>query len=316
MMSAENPIRDALIGVIIGDALGVPVEFKSRKTIAEDPVTDMIGYGTYNQPPGTWSDDSSMMLCTAEVLAKEFDLEAIAKNFVKWAYETHWTPHGYVFDIGVSTRHALARVKRGETVYSSGNIEESSNGNGSLMRIMPILFHVDGIEDRLGRYQIIADVSNITHAHVRSQLACYYYIEFARHLLTGCDFKTAHENTNTEFWQICEELEIASTERQNFTRLTKPDFGDTDISDIHSSGYVIHTLEASIWCLLTTSTYSEAVLKAVNLDEDTDTTGAVTGGLAGLFYGASTIPQHWTNMVARLKDIEDLIEAFNTRLAA
>jgi ADP-ribosyl-[dinitrogen reductase] hydrolase len=114
MTNKNNPIKSALFGVAVGDALGVPVEFKSRDTISENPVTDMLGYGTYNLPPGTWSDDSSLTFCLAEVLTQDFDLNTIGQNFVKWYHENYWTPHGNVFDIGIATREAIARLAHGE----------------------------------------------------------------------------------------------------------------------------------------------------------------------------------------------------------
>lgn len=310
----KNDIRNALLGVIVGDALGVPVEFKSRKQIAENPVKDMIGYGTYNLPAGTWSDDSSMMLCTAEILQGGFDLNDIAQNFVRWVYENHWTPRGYVFDIGISTQNAVVRLKEGESPKISGNVGEMSNGNGSLMRILPILFHVKDVLSPQERYEIISDVSNITHAHVRSRLACFHYIEMARFILDGADVQSALKHANESLLNLFRTLHIAERERVHFDRLFEDNFEILAENQIASSGYVIHSLEASIWCLLTTNSYSEAVLKAVNLGDDTDTTAAITGGLAGLYYGAEAIPQHWINGLARIEDIEALITAWNAKL--
>ena len=177
-------VQAALFGVATGDALGVPVEFKSRKSIAMKPVQDMTGYGTYNLAPGTWSDDSSMTFCLAESLSKGYDLQHIADTFADWAYEGYWTPRGVVFDIGITTSQALWRVKQGLAPQLCGGTDEGDNGNGALMRILPLLFYIRD-KDIDARYRIVREVSAITHAHIRSVNACFYYLEFARRILLG-----------------------------------------------------------------------------------------------------------------------------------
>ena len=114
MKDLDQNIKSALFGVAIGDALGVPVEFESRHTISQNPVKDMIGYGTYNLPEGTFSDDSSLTFCLAEAIIEGFDLNIIARNFVKWCYENYWTARGNVFDVGIATRQAIERLAKGE----------------------------------------------------------------------------------------------------------------------------------------------------------------------------------------------------------
>ncbi|NOS93164.1 MAG: ADP-ribosylglycohydrolase family protein, partial [Cyclobacteriaceae bacterium] len=138
----SDKIKSVLFGVAIGDALGVPVEFNTRNTISQNPVVDMIGYGTYNLPPGTWSDDSSLTFCLAEVLAAKFDLNAIGQNFVKWLYSNYWTPRGNVFDVGIATREAIYQLAKGVQPELAGGVSVSSNGNGSIMRISPLLFYL------------------------------------------------------------------------------------------------------------------------------------------------------------------------------
>jgi hypothetical protein len=135
-------IKSALFGVALGDALGVPVEFNSRETLRKKPVTDMVGYSTYNLPPGTWSDDSSLTFCLAEALTEGFDLNTIGRNFVRWAHENYWTPRGHVFDIGIATQKAIYKLSKGEEPELAGGIEDRDNGNGSLMRILPLLFYI------------------------------------------------------------------------------------------------------------------------------------------------------------------------------
>lgn len=298
-------IKSALFGVAVGDALGVPVEFNSRETIAQNPVTDMIGYGTYNLPKGTWSDDTSLTLCLAEALTQEFDLQVIGNNFVKWFYENYWTARGEVFDIGFATREAIERLAKGERPDLAGNFEDSSNGNGSLMRILPLLFYVKD-KPINERYQITRQVSAVTHAHIRSVIACFYYLEFAKQILEGYDKFETYRLLQSSIPEFLKSISINPNEIFLFDRLFKENIFELPENEIQSNGYVLYTLEASIWCLLTTDSYRDAVLKAVNLGNDTDTIAAVTGGLAGLLYGFDTIPDNWLQWIVRYDDIENL----------
>lgn len=304
-MPERNIYKDILFGLSVGDALGVPLEFRSRKAIALAPVTDMIGYGTYNLPPGTFSDDSSLSFCLSEALTEKFSLQQIADNFVRWLHHNFWTPRGKVFDVGIATSQAIRRLKEGYPPELAGGTDESDNGNGSLMRILPLITHIKDkpIDER---YQITKQVSSITHGHIRSVIACYYYLECARHIINGKDKLQAYKILQKEIPEYLSYLSVNPKEIALFDRLLNQDIYTLSEKDIHSSGYVLHTLEASIWCLLTTSDYREAVLKAVNLGEDSDTTGAVTGGLAGLLYGWETIPQSWMDQLVRRDDIIDL----------
>ena len=299
--------KDILFGVSVGDALGVPVEFISREKIALNPVTDMIGFGTYNLPPGTFSDDSSLTFCLTESLTQKLTLENISENFQKWYFDNFWTPYGKVFDIGIATRQAIVRLKNGTRPDLAGGMDVSENGNGSLMRILPLVAVIKDlpIEER---YLITKQVSSITHGHIRSIISCFYYLEFARQIILGEDKFEIYKNLKHEVLDFLNAIGIIEREINIFDRILNNDIFRLTDKDIRSSGYVLHTLEASIWCILTTDNYENAVLKAVNLGEDTDTTGAVTGGLAGLLYSFESIPNNWTNQMARKEDINNLAE--------
>jgi ADP-ribosyl-[dinitrogen reductase] hydrolase len=318
---SKNSIRAALLGLAVGDALGVPVEFIGRAARQADPVTGLRAYGTHHQPAGTWSDDSSLTFCLAETLATVgYDLADAARRFVNWQDEGYWTAHGQVFDIGIATAEALQRVRRGVAPLQAGGEEEYSNGNGSLMRILPLVFTIKDWSTA-ERFRAVREVSSITHAHIRSIMACFIYIEMARQLLSGLAIEKAYKEMQqvvNNFFQaegIGSELEI-----RHFHRILENPYGDYVIkslvtypeAEIKSSGYVVHTLEAALWCLLKHDTYAATVLAAVNLGDDTDTTGAVAGGLAGLAYGEAGIPAEWLAGLARRADIEDLAQ----RLAA
>jgi|JFJP01.1.fsa_nt_gi ADP-ribosylglycohydrolase len=332
--------KSILFGIAVGDALGVPVEFKPRSIIACNPVNDMLGFGTHHQPTGTWSDDSSLAFCLADSLCNGYNLKDIADKFVKWYDDGLWTPHGTVFDIGITTRNAIHNIKRGIEPSLAGESSETSNGNGSLMRILPLLVHINGLTiDE--RFRIIGEVSSLTHRHPRSILGCILLLEYARILqhkdpkqgLMELSLNIPKELVNYLDLQnemvhysrlldgmnhnAAEDLLNAKTGKHqplNENDDLMPSIASAHVDDIKSSGYVVATLEASIWCLINSSCYEEAVLMAVNLGGDTDTTGAVTGGLAGIYYGFEAIPKKWMNQLARKDDIEVLAERLENSL--
>lgn len=265
----------------------------------------MTGHGTHNQPAGTFSDDSSLAFCLAEALVGEFNLHAIADNFVAWLYESYWTAHGKVFDVGITTRQAISRINNGTRPELAGGFDEADNGNGSLMRILPLLVYIKDktVEER---FEITKQVSSITHGHIRSVIACFYFLEFARLLVEGKGKFEIYRELQISISTHLNFLSIKTIETKLFNRLLKAAIYELPEKEILSSGYVLHTLEAAIWCLLTTSSYEEATLKAINLGDDTDTTAAVTGGLAGLLYGYESIPKNWMAQLARREDIQEL----------
>ncbi|WP_298737104.1 ADP-ribosylglycohydrolase family protein [uncultured Chitinophaga sp.] len=313
-MSARNFIKDVLLGVATGDALGVPVEFRTRGELKERPVTGMLEYGTHNQPAGTWSDDSSLTFCLAEMLCKGYDLHDLANRFINWMEYGYWTPHGEVFDIGIATAAAIHGLQMGDRPVMAGGRNEESNGNGSLMRILPLLFYVKDLPVQQ-RFHCVEEVSSITHGHIRSIAACFIYIEFALAIMQGMDKHAAYKEIcsgTRDFLTKNNVLDLV--EQKILGQILEGKLPSLQEADIHSSGYVIHTLETAIWCLLTTRSYKEAVLKAVNLGSDTDTSAAVTGGLAALLYGWETIPTEWLNVLARRTDIEDLVKRLDDKL--
>ena len=308
-------ITAALPGLAVGDALGVPAEFVHRPALKHHPVTGMQGYGTHQQPPGTWSDDNSLAFCLAESLCHGYDLTDLARRFVNWRDQAYWTAHGRVFNIGIATSEAISRLRSGTSPVLAGGAAEADNGNGSLIRILPLIAYLTN-KPINEHYRIMAEVSSLTHAHVRSVFACFIYCEYALLLLDGADKMAALQAIQQTVNQFINEYKLIdkAAELILFQRvLENPNVPGLSTSLLHcteaeiaSSRYVLHTLEASLWCFLTTDSYAEAVLKAVNLGSDTDTTGCVTGGLAGLCYGADAIPKNWLDILARKGDIIDL----------
>ncbi len=316
----KNRINDALLGVAVGDALGVPFEFRSSEELRKTPCREMIGYGTHNQAPGTWSDDSSLTFCLADSLIKGYDLNDMAKKFILWKKLAYWTAHEKVFDIGMTTSKAITEL---EFHLEKGTIsnylkakyvaDEHTNGNGSLMRIMPLLFHIKGKEIK-EQFDIIWDVSALTHGHIRAAMCCLIYLKMGELVLEGSNKLDAYLKTREiieEFWK---EMDYDKYEQFLFQRIIQNDIRYLNYNDLKSGGYVMESLEASIWCFLHYNSFEKSVLAAINLGHDTDTTGAITGGLAGLYYGKEKIPEYWLASLARLEDILQLGEDLNMAL--
>lgn len=305
---SKNKLKAGIIGHLVGDALGVPIEFKSRKELEKDPVTDMRGYGTYNQAPGTWSDDSSLTLCLLESLIDGYDLNDQAEKFISWLDDAYWTARGETFDVGNTTQISIARLRQEIKPIEAGAGGERDNGNGSLMRILPLAFYLLSSEPE-SKFEKTKEVSSLTHSHPRSIVGCYIYLDYAQRLIKGNNLKQSYQQTKSHLNQFIKK-ESYRSELKYYKRILTGNIRDLKETEIKSTGYVVDTLEAVFWVLLNSNSYKESVLKAVNLGEDTDTVAAITGGLAGIYYGFDRIPENWVKQLARLNDVLKLINSF------
>lgn len=295
-----------LIGLAVGDALGVPVEFSDRAQLRKNPVTGMRAFGVHHQPAGTWSDDSSLAFCLAESLAeKGLNYTDQAQRFIAWKYAGKWTAHGRVFDIGNATGEAITRLQNGIAPLEAGPDDERSCGNGSLMRILPLAIFLANAtpQERMLR---ACEASRLTHGHPRCKLACAFYVEVAAALVRGESLEQGIAQAIALVLPFIRKHHPQEVE--TFANVFSPTLASLSESEISGSGYVIHCLEASLWCALRAQSYADGVLAAVNLGDDTDTTGAVTGGLLGLRFGLAAIPQEWQVPLARRADILALSE--------
>ncbi len=300
-----------IIGFAIGDALGVPAEFKSREELRRCPITDMIGYGTYNLPAGTWSDDTSMTLATMDAIisTKTIDANIMASNFLDWFRNAKYTATNETFDIGRTTLQALAKYElKLDDASSCGETDEYSNGNGSLMRILPIAYYIyyKHITAKEEIYNIVKQVSSITHAHEVSILGCYIYVHFVLELLKGKDKSEAYNNIQKLDYSMFNSETI-----ERYSRILKENIQNVDEENILSSGYVVSTLETTLWLFLNSNDYNVTILKAVNLGEDTDTVAACTGGLLGIYYGIENIKDNWKKTLKKYGYIISLCNEFD-----
>ena len=276
----------------VGDALGVPYEFRTREQMKERPCTDMRGGGSHLMPKGVWSDDTAMLLATADGMYK--GISQIKKNYMKWLFLGCYAPFHLVYDVGVTTRQAILRMPFKKL---PGIDRENANGNGSLMRILPMAIYLLDEDDIKKRRKAIYEVSALTHAHKVSCEGCFLYCEMARLLLKGKSKEKAY-------------LESCDSAINAYKRYSSGKILLLKEDDISSSGYVVDTLEAAVWCLLTSDSYEETVLKAVNLGKDTDTVACVAGGLAGIIY---PVPERWKRQLKKRKLLERIAEKISVK---
>ena len=306
-------VKGAVLGYAVGDALGVPVEFAGREVRRIDPVKGMRSGGVHAQPAGTWSDDTSMTLCMIHsLIEKGIDYEDQMRRFGDWMEKAAYTARGEVFDIGGTTRYAISNHLRGVPALKCGDKAERACGNGSLMRMMPLAIYLAALCDDTVPAGIIADVihraSDCTHAHRRCEMACGIYCSIIFGLCRGGELEKAvmsgllsalvYYRDHGDFEKLYEEV------------APMINIKDWTLSEIKSGGYVLDTLRSAVWCLLTTNSYAQCVLKAVNLGGDTDTTAAVAGALAGLWYGAEAIPDAWISALAQNEALDTLAGEF------
>lgn len=308
----DNKWLDGIIGVVVGDALGLPVQFKSRGELAEEPLTDMIGYGTFNMPPGTWSDDSSLTLATLASIKEcgEVNCEDIMDRFVDWLENGNYTPFGFPFDQGLTCIRAIHNFENDRNVNTCGITGEYANGNGALMRIMPVCLwaykkEMEGEWSVEEAIESVHKVSALTHNHLRSQMACGIYYFLIKRILNNEEIlidslQKGIDEAVTFYGRSIENLAQLSFYHR---LLYLNEFKNVSVQEIQSSGYVVDSIEAAVWCLINTKSIEECLLKAVNLGEDTDTVAAIAGGIAGLYYGCQCIPMKWRKMIANFDEI-------------
>ncbi|MDR2108297.1 MAG: ADP-ribosylglycohydrolase family protein [Coriobacteriales bacterium] len=330
-----------ILGLAVGDALGVPVEFSLRGR--PEPVLGMRGYGSFDLPPGTWSDDTSMALCLADSIAQTggIDYADIMERFSAWLNRGQYTPEGAAFDVGNTCRDAISRFDTGVAPLECGGTREKDNGNGSLMRILPLVFYLRSrkiaVASGEGR-ALVHNVSALTHAHPRSKLACVIYCRCAELLMeeyeawrsglpSWCpERKLAFlSNPPVEEMQaaIAELLGFYACEPEYagevalFAELAEPGFLQTPEASIGSRGYVVDTLRTALWCFWRQRGYRDTVLAAVNLGGDSDTNAAVAGGLAGVWYREGTdlgIPDEWRQQLVNRSLIDRICSDLSYRL--
>jgi ADP-ribosylglycohydrolase len=305
MTELSDRRRGALIGLAVGDALGAAVEFQPPGTF--EPVTGYRAGGPHRLNPGEWTDDTSMALALADSLAamSGIDLFDQASRYVAWQRRGEYSVNGRCFDIGNTIRAALDRFQGTGEPQTSANPSERASGNGSVMRLAPVpIYYADlfpGDVAELAR--LAAESSRPTHASPQCLSACRYFAVVLAGLMHGLD----REEVLSPDWPVLDELRRAEPLHAKAEAVARGSFREKAPPEIRGTGYVIDSLEAALWAFHDAKDFREAVLKAVNLGDDADTTGAVCGQLGGADWGESGIPGEWLVGAARKDMLENAL---------
>ncbi|WP_111859537.1 ADP-ribosylglycohydrolase family protein [Acinetobacter sp. CFCC 10889] len=303
-MNQQDQIKGAIYGLLIGDAVGVPYEFNLPNQLPEYSKIDMItpkGFGkTYsNIPFGTWSDDGAQALCLLDSLLykNKLDAEDLMHRMCNWYQHGYMAVDYQVFDVGVQTAEAIRKYLQGVQLDQVAKNDEHSNGNGSLMRVLPLALWHQGTDE-----QLIQDAyaqSHITHAHLRSKVCCALYCLWVRSILNGLNINTGWEQAVAILREYYQDKPEDSEQLEFHIR---PD----EIGTHTGSGYVVDCLKSAKFALEQT-TYQDVIKTAISLGRDTDTTACVAGGIAGLYYGFEAIPKVWTEQLRGKALVEPLL---------
>jgi ADP-ribosyl-[dinitrogen reductase] hydrolase len=287
-MELIDRYRGSLLGLAVGDALGTTLEFRAPGSFT--PINDIVGGGPFQLEAGQWTDDTSMALCLAESLAecRRFDAVDQMKRYVRWYRDGHLSSNGRCSDIGNTVATALRKFEKNGDPYA-GDTDPSTAGNGSLMRLAPIP---------------LAYASRTTHAAAEAVDACRYYSGLVIGALSGLDKETLLAEKYSPLPGLWEKSPLS----EKIDAIATGSFKEKHPPEIRGTGYVVDALEAALWAFWNSDSYEEGALKAVNLGDDADTTGAIYGQLAGACYGVKAIPRAWRYKIAMQGDILEFAE--------
>ena len=308
MNRQNNQYLGAIIGHAVGDAMGFPTEFSKREELLQSPVIEMIDSPDVGQPAGSWSDDTAMEIATIDsfIQKKYFDYKDIMDKWVKWISKSEYTPTGVAFDIGRTCLKAIKKYCNGTAPLQCGSISMYENGNGSLMRILPVaLYAYSKNLDDISIRKLVNEVSSLTHAHEVSRLGCYIYVQFIICLLKGYTKEEAYKHI-----QNLDYRSFTIDSINQYTRILIEQIEFQILDNIKSTGYIVDTLESAIWIFMNAQHYKEAIIASTNIGGDTDTIGAIVGSMAGIYYGFDSIPSNWLEKLQRKDYLIELVDRF------
>lgn len=310
MPTREERIAGGLYGLLIGDALGVPYEFHPPQQIPPREQIEFEPPAGFRRahpsvPPGTWSDDGAHALCLLASLQYRgmLDPEDLGRRLWNWLDLGYMAVESEVFDVGIQTRSALHTFRAGTPALLSGPKGERENGNGSLMRVLPLALWHTGTDQALV-YEAMRQ-SLVTHGHLRSQICCAVYCLWARRTLQGASDPWGEALAT--FRKLYPEGMEARSELELQIRPERPEPGT-------GSGYVVDCLLSARDCVRSEATYEGVVKAAVALGRDTDTTAAVAGGIAGIRDGVKAIPERWRTALRGQELVEPMLTALIQRI--
>lgn len=316
--SARDRLRGGLLGLLVGDALGVPYEFHPARAIPPLESIEMTPPPGFRRahasvPPGTWSDDGAQALVLLRRLLDDgrLDVDRFAAGLVAWQDQGWYAVDGRVFDIGVQTHAALRAVRSGVPALEAGPARERANGNGSLMRVLPMALWHNGTDGELVRDAI--DQSRVTHGHLRAQVCCAVYCLWARRLLSGMPPAPAWRDAIAAADLLWPKWSPKHAELHDV--ILPVESAAAEPSRITGDGYVVSSLRAAVHLVARGEPvdYEWVVRSAIALGDDTDTTACIAGGVAGLVVGERGIPERW---LAALREREETVEPLLEALCA
>ena len=308
MNRQNNQYLGAIIGHAVGDAMGFPTEFSKREELLQNPVIEMIDSPDVGQPAGSWSDDTAMEIATIDsfIQKKYFDYKDIMDKWVKWISKSEYTPTGVAFDIGRTCLKAIKKYCNGTAPLQCGSTSINENGNGSLMRILPVALYAYSKKlDDTSIHKLTNEVSSLTHAHEVSRLGCYIYVQFIINLLKG--------KTKQEAYKHIQDLDYRSFRMDSihhYARILNEQIEFQILDNIKSTGYIVDTLVSAMWIFMNAQHYKEAIIASTNIGGDTDTIGAIVGSMAGIYYGFEDIPSSWLDKLQRKDYLMELVDRF------
>ncbi len=291
MIDREQRYQGCLLGLATGDAVGTTLEFQERGSFA--PINDMVGGGPFKLKAGQWTDDTSMALCLAHSLVekKAFEADDQMQRYCRWRDHGYMSSNGRCFDIGVTVSEALSTYQ-GSGEPFSGPTSPFAAGNGSLMRLAPVVMYYSP-EPELVLYYA-GESSRTTHGAKECVDACRYFATLLHTAFEGADKQAILTSS------------LYTPQTKKVSAISSGDYRQKSIDEIIGNGYVINCLEAALWCFANTDNYRDAVLTAANLGDDADTTAAVCGQIAGAFYGVEGIPDGWKAQLHMRTELEAL----------
>jgi|AGFT01.1.fsa_nt_gi ADP-ribosylglycohydrolase len=318
-MSKLNRTQGCLMGLAVGDAVGTTLEFKERDY---ENITDMVGGGPFQLDPGQWTDDTSMALCLGYALLENYDVNDIQDsikwseeqliNYVDWYKNGYCSSNGHCFDIGGTTRNALMNYIRDGILRNNEHFLDS--GNGSLMRLapIPIYYNTNTVED-FSTLVYAADLSSsTTHASTLCRESCIAFAVLLNRAINGRieldGVEPDEEQSKRSLLSFPEKVWEGIVTSREILTIMGGSYKNKERDDIHSTGYVLDSLEAALWCFYSTKNFKDAILLAANLGDDADTVAAITGQIAGAFYGLDGIPAEWVDKIAKKERILKLAE--------
>ena len=309
-----SQIENILYAGVVGDALGVPVEFKERDSYYID---SMIGSGTWKQPRGSWSDDTSFSLPLMENLTAEGDYEQLMQKFGDYMFHNQYTSNQLAFGIG----NTCARAIRNWSVNNCpalecGDASVEANGNGALMRLAPLAIHLMSESDIYKRLELTRNYTCLTHRHPRAVVGSYIYLEILHNLLNGCSLRevliTLPDTLTTALQERPKEL----AELPYYEAMFKDDFGALLRKNVKSTGYVVDTLLACTWCVLNSTSIDNAIILAVNLGGDTDTIASITATMASCECLSDSVDPSWREQLQNKELLKSIIDPFAKKEAS